>query len=244
VQSSFAITQGQSGPQVGLLMEQAGGKSLSEAAKTHGRFTHHLEYDTLDKFAEQLEKNLPWKGKLSPKALASLQKQLMDLEVCDLIAGQADRHLGNYLIEVQGDKVTVKGIDNDFAFGKTNYGGIPMKCDFAGVLHNVPNLPRLLGREMADKLKSLDFDRDFAPQFKGLLADDEIAAAKDRFTAMKTHVAALEQTNCIVDDWETWRSPDNKSVREFLDKGSIFSNHITPFLKMQEKVEKLLANPT
>ncbi|MFO0901552.1 MAG: hypothetical protein U0939_01050 [Pirellulales bacterium] len=244
VKSSFALTQGTDGPQVGLAMEQASGKSLFLAARALGEFRYHLDHDTFDKFVENFEKHLPWKGALSPKAMASLQKQLMDLEVCDLISGQVDRHVGNYLIEVDGDKVAVKGIDNDFAFGKTNYGGIPMKCEMAGVLHNIPHLPLLLGREMADKLKGLDFDRDFAPQFKDLLADDEIAAAKDRFTAMKSHVATLEQTNCVVDDWETWRSADGKTAQEFLGKGSIFSNHITPFLKMQAKVEKMLAEST
>lgn len=246
VKSSYGITSGPNGAQVGLAMEQAGGKNLQQAQRVSNRATldRHDLAGTLDKYVEQLEKALPWKDKLTPKALASLQKQLMDLEVCDLISGQVDRHTGNYLIEVDGDKVTVKGIDNDFAFGKDNVGGVPLNSEIVGLFHNMPNLPRLLSREMANKLKGLDFDRDFAPQFKDLLTAEEIKASKERFTAMKDHVATLERTNCVVDDWETWRSSDNQTATEFLDKGSIFSNHIAPLLKWQETVQQLLANPT
>lgn len=245
VKSSYAITSGPDGAQVGLAMEQAPGKNLQQACKLVGQRTleRHEDEGTLDKYAEQLANALPWKEKLTPKAMASLQKQLMDLEVCDLISGQVDRHMGNYLIEVNGDKVTVKGIDNDFAFGKDNRGGVPLNSEIAGLFHNMPNLPRLLSREMANKLKGLDFDRDFATQFKDLLTAEEIKAAKERFTAMKDHVVTLERTNCVVDDWETWRSSDNKTAREFLDKGSIFSNHIAPLLKWQEMVQGALAKP-
>jgi hypothetical protein len=201
---------------VGLLMKKAPGKSPK-------------------KWGEKAEEGDPTPlDNLSPKALASLQKQMMDLEVCDLITGQVDRHYDNYLIDVKGNEVTVKGIDNDFAFGNTNFGGIPVKgmgC------FNIRNLPKLMDSKMAEKIRNLDFDTDVAPQFEGLLMDDEIAAAKERLQALQAHVGVLDNTNCIVENWETWRSnPGGLTVQQFLapenndDKSSYFARDLHKFL--------------
>jgi hypothetical protein len=148
---------------------------------------------------------------MSPKALASLQKQLMELEVCDLLSGQVDRHQLNYLIDVQGDEVTVKGIDNDFAFGTKNNGGIPMNCG----QHNIPNMPVLMDKGMAEKILSLNFEKDCAPKYEGLLTPQEVNAAKDRFVALQNHVTKLTNSGMLVDDWENWKK-DGKSVTEIL----------------------------
>jgi hypothetical protein len=48
-----------------------------------------------------------------------IQKSLSNLFLLDIIAGQVDRHRGNYIFEVEGDTIKgVKGIDLDLAFGK------------------------------------------------------------------------------------------------------------------------------
>lgn len=239
VKSSFALTKSEDGKStdVGLLMDQAPGQSLQRAHLYIDRLAYDDECEP-DEYLEKLKEAkipLPWEGELSPKAIASLQKQLIELEVCDLLTGQVDRHSGNYMIEVKGDQVTVKGIDNDFAFGSKNEGGIPLN---SRAFHTIKNMPKLMGKEMADKIQGLDFDRDFAPQYDGLLIATEIKAAKERFEALQQHVATLVQTNCVVTDWETWRSADNKTATEYLKGGSMFDRDIQPMLDVMANASK------
>ncbi len=181
-ESSFGISDGK----VGLLMQKANGK-------------------TANKFIEDGDD-----GDLTPKAQASLQRQLADLEVCDILTGQTDRHPGNYMVDVQGDKVTVVGIDNDFSF--PNLDNSPMggkdKIPFVCIATtSIKNMPALIDKATADRVKAIDFDRDMAPGFADLLNANEIKFAKTRFTALYNHVLQLEQDGCIVTDWETWRGP-------------------------------------
>ncbi|MCR5098725.1 MAG: hypothetical protein K6B14_07250 [Lachnospiraceae bacterium] len=68
--------------------------------------------------------------KMSPKAV----KQLMNMELFDIICGQVDRNSNNYNVfyEFSQDKKTVtvtslKGIDNDMSFGTLEYGTYPGK---------------------------------------------------------------------------------------------------------------------
>lgn len=180
-QSTFAI----SGGEVGLLMDKAPGKTVQKMLK-----------------AKEIKP-----GSLSPKALASLQQQLIDLEVCDILTGQTDRHAGNYMLDIQGDKVTVTAIDNDFTFPnptKAFNGDIPPR--FMG-MNSVSNLPVLMSKSIADKIKAIDFDRDVAPQLQGLLDDNEIAGTKTRLETLQAHVTQLEKDHCIVSNWQTWRAP-------------------------------------
>lgn len=51
----------------------------------------------------------------------AMQKNLTSLQVLDALCGQQDRHMGNYFVQLddQGRATGVQGIDNDFAFGRT-----------------------------------------------------------------------------------------------------------------------------
>ncbi len=200
--SRFAVNEGK----VGLLMDKAPGKTLKDLREKG-------ELDT-DSF--------------SSKAKASLQQQLMDMEVCDILTGQTDRHRGNYMIDVQGDKVTVTGIDNDFSFPDVDNvdesyvedkNGTPLVLKF-GAMNSIKTLPVLMSKTIADKISGIDFDRDIAPEWEGLLKEPEIRAAQTRFQALADHVGVLRQTGCIVADWEKWRSPrpDQLTATEYLEQ--------------------------
>ncbi len=206
-ESRFAVNDGK----VGLLMEKAPGKTLAQLLKDKS-----LDEDSF-----------------SPKALASLQQQLMDMEACDILTGQSDRHPGNYMIDIKGDEVTVTAIDNDFAFPNTDnviFGDktrIPLK--FPG-MNSIENLPALMSKTVADKIKAIDFDNDVAPSLQSLLEPAELRDAKTRFQALRNHVTGLERDGCIVTDWEKWRSPLPQAMTAtvFLaaggkDKTSLFS---------------------
>lgn len=188
-ETSFGVHNGE----VGIMMTHAPGKTVD---KLFGKGKREDFMDTL-----------------SPEALGSLQRQLMELEVCDILTGQGDRHGGNYMVDVTDGKVTVTGIDNDYCFGTASDGGVPK---FVMGTNAILNMPRLIGKEMADKVLALDFDRDVAPQYEGLLTDKEIAGAKHRHVELQKHVRKLQQDGYVVQDWVNWRAPDNKSAWDVL----------------------------
>lgn len=189
-ESSFGISEGK----IGLLMQKAPGQTAKQFIDDYGD------------------------ASLTPKGQASLQRQLADLEVCDILTGQSDRHPGNYMIDVVGDTVTVTGIDNDFAFPDLDRAlGDKSKIPFDFIaMNSIKNMPVLMDKATAERVKAINFDRDMAPGFAGLLSVNEVRDAKLRFEALKNHIAKLETDGCIVVDWEKWRGPPPKS----LDAGS------------------------
>ena len=192
-QVSFGISDGE----VGLLMDKAPGKTARSLLKDKDFDLHSL----------------------SPKAQASLQRQLMDLEVCDILTGQSDRHGDNYMIEINGDEVKVTGIDNDFAFpNSANAISKEIPPKFLG-MNSIGNLPALMSKEIADRIKAIDFDRDVAPSLADLLTPAEIGDTAARFQKLREHVAALEKSGSIVDDWQRWRGPPP----ERLDAGTFLA---------------------
>jgi hypothetical protein len=192
--------------ELGLVMEKAPGVTAAS-------FIDKLNYGTVT---------------LSPKAIANLQEQLAELEVCDLITCQGDRHGNNYMIDVKGDAVTLTGIDNDFSFPdptKSSFeaGEIPVK---SRGMHTLHKLPKLIGKAIADKIRLINFDRDIAPDLEGLLSKDEIAATKDRLLDLQNHIEKLDQDGCIVADWEKWRSKDDETASQYLAKEPLMRNNM------------------
>lgn len=203
-ETSFAVHNGE----VGIAMAFAPGKTISGV---------HAEARKQAKAKGQTYDEIDFISSLSPVAVASLQRQLIELEVCDILTGQADRHRGNYMLDVQGDHVTVTAVDNDFAFGKTTQLGVPIGV--YGVT-SICSMPMLIGKDMADRILAMDFDRDVAPQYAGLLTDEEVAAAKFRHDALVKHVRKLDQDGYVVQDWQRWRSPDGRTVSDILSQES------------------------
>jgi hypothetical protein len=146
--------------------------------------------------------------KPSPTAQAKLQQQLNALDWCDSITGQQDRHGSNYMVDIQGDNVTVTGIDNDVAFGAGQPDANCSKNSGMGYYARTtpPGLPPLIDKPTYDSLIAGDFDRDLVPKLKTLLAQEELAAAKSRFNQVKQHAQGLHP-NFVVTDWQAWRSP-------------------------------------
>ena len=92
----------------GILMDEAKGVNLYEFSKA------------------KKKENPKVKITYSAKAI----KQLTSLQILDIICGQVDRNIGNYLaeiVEVGKDTYEVKkitGIDNDMSFGRLKYSAI------------------------------------------------------------------------------------------------------------------------
>ena len=127
----------------GISMEEAKGEKITSIVKN----------------AEKNKK----KVRYSPKAY----RQLLNLQLFDLICGQVDRNMGNYLCEQEetGDGVEItqiKAIDNDIAFGNLDYEDIYQK--------GLYGINRMRNIEYADELQVPAVDKLFADR---ILALDE-----------------------------------------------------------------------
>lgn len=148
-------------------------------------------------------KDMPY-TKGHPDLVASLQKELLDLQVCDCLMGQMDRQPENIFIQINGNTAKVTGIDNDMCMGRLlttlEVGRQDLKSTFGGA-------PPLMSRGMFDKLKALtpeQFKASLGPEFTA----DEVNAAVGRLTLLKTHADNLNAAGLVVDDFKTWTGPN------------------------------------
>lgn len=89
--------------QYGLIMEMAGGCTAAD-------------YNSKNR-QRQIGQSAENDPALFNQHMDSLVENLTELEYLDLIAGQGDRHWGNYMTQFQHDgTAVVKGIDNDMSF--------------------------------------------------------------------------------------------------------------------------------
>jgi len=131
------------------------------------------------------------------------QKEMMKLQLLDIITAQADRHRGNYLVQQndQGAIIGVKAIDSDFCMG-------PEPDDAAKIVGrsgvHLPGMPPVIDRDMAQAIRGLS-DDDVVGLCENMFDDATVTAAKARLTALKDHVTKLDQAGRIIppDQWGT-----------------------------------------
>jgi hypothetical protein len=127
-----------------------------------------------------------------------LQSGLNKLQLLDAIAGQLDRHQGNYHIQQGKDgKVTgVTGIDLDMAFGKD------MKTTTGPqTAMNYKGLPEFIDKQMGEKILQVK-PTDIRNALLGLLSKAEVEATVSRFTEVQEAVRAAKKSGKIVDKWD------------------------------------------
>lgn len=141
--------------------------------------------------------------KMGPGAVALddpvLQRGINKLQILDAIAGQLDRHQGNYYIEAGKDgKVKgVTGIDLDMAFGSDMK--TPDKKSSGGA-HNYHGLPKAIDAEMGKVILALDEDL-IRDALTGLLSPAEVNSTVLRFRAVKDAVKEASDAGRLRDDW-------------------------------------------
>jgi hypothetical protein len=201
---------------LGLLMDAAEGKS--PAHKSADRTTWL--------------RDKPWQGDQPPPELvANLHGQLNALEWCDIMTGQADRHVENYHVKVEGNGVKVTGIDNDRAFGSAQGNIMQPRSGIYGF--ESVGTPKLIDKSIYDRLIKMDFKRDLLPGLGGLLTEAEINASRQRFDAVNTAARGLND-KFVVKDWDACRSPDERKLTatEYLaeqETGSLFARDFAQF---------------
>lgn len=175
--AEFAVHDGK----MGLALESAKGTRAADAnmALTGGA-AQVLGGDTLS--AED------------PVLLRCLNK----LQVLDAIAGQLDRHGGNYYIQSSGGRVTgVTGIDLDMAFGQDL-----MRPDReAGATENYKGVPAQFDEQLSMRVLQVKA-ADIQATLQGLLSAAEIEATISRLNGVQDAMRQALGAGRLVTSWE------------------------------------------
>lgn len=164
-------------------------------------------------------------------ATAKAQKDLVNLQVLDVLCGQMDRHDGNFMIQVEGgDTITgIKGIDNDASFGN-NVDVVLMdrngKERHDRRVYDIENgkmaLP-YMDKNLAERILVLEPDViRFA--LKGLISDREIESAIIRLNMMKKAIATTK----------------NKQPERFLEEDQWNEETAQTMIKQEWKARSLM----
>jgi hypothetical protein len=186
--TEFAVRNGE----FGTIMEDAGASGAKQM-KT--------ETDTTD-----------------PATDANLQRLLSRLQLIDAIAGQVDRHMGNYYVEKDnsGKVVAVTGIDLDMSFGTQGFA-IDQKLKFDWY----PGLSKYVDEDLAVRILNVKAD-DLRAIWTGLLTDNEIEAAIGRWEALKRELAKLKSAKKLLKP-NQWNA---KTAREMNAEQKSYVAHI------------------
>ncbi len=209
----------QATPKVGLVQAQAEGKSMQEL----------IEGDQL--VATDADKSQPGKQGAVSVTDPELQKKLSILQVIDVIAGQMDRHGGNFYIQTDpatGKVSEVTGIDLDMSFGKkhTDIKDKPSTSHYKG-------MPALVDRKFAERVLSITDDQ-LRAVLEPLLGPEELAAAMGRWIQVQNELKIKRATNQLVDQWGP------ATAREQTDPDSSYLGQARAFL-FQNAMDQALA---
>lgn len=164
-----------------------------------------------------------------------LYKDLTALQVLDAVTGQHDRHFDNVIARADpaGNYLSLKGIDNDNAFGSNpSYNDLRGFSDYPsletrrwmvdaghyqGASYNV-GLPPVIDAGLADKILAGDCLANAEASVTGLLSAGEIEMMADRLHQVRDHVQQLKDTGRTVSDWDSGNADNGRSVAELCRK--------------------------
>ena len=160
-------------------------------------------------------------GTLLDATAPEFQRQMNEMFLLDTLAGQTDRHAGNFMIGSSGGKISVKAIDNDLTFGALGDGKDARTFGKRGQSFNYGGLPELMqiDAKIAGRIRTIDreaLDRTFSD----LLSTEEIDALDTRFQKMREYVKAMEEAGLLVEQWD-----QETAKREFSLAGGIGSHN-------------------
>jgi hypothetical protein len=141
------------------------------------------------------------------RASAAFRKSLSNLYLLDIIAGQVDRHSGNYMVEMEGGVIKgVKGVDLDLAFGEEYTGEMVKstrdKLDVAG--KTASELKEIDQKFALSIIKAAGNKQDVQDALTGLLSEGEIQVTIDRLTKLAEFLKPLigKDKGPIVTEWK------------------------------------------
>ena len=149
----------------------------------------------------------------------TLQRCLNKLQIIDVIAGQLDRHEGNFFVQrdpTTGTVLGVTGIDNDMAFGE-KMEDIDWKR-----AHNYIGMPELVDEQFGNRILQVT-EKDIRDTLDGLIARSEIDATVKRFLQVQAMVRSLKDNDQLTRDW-------NKDTAQHEDREKGQFDEKLPFL--------------
>ncbi len=124
-------------------------------------------------------------------------KQLICLQVFDVLCGQVDRHYGNYLVD--GKKIkddytisNIKAIDNDMAFGKLSFENVRKGFNAKRLRPVTSGLISALPRSVKDSILALD-DVFVSFLLTDILDKEEIEMLNDRIKGVQGIIKKVDE---------------------------------------------------
>jgi hypothetical protein len=123
-----------------------------------------------------------------------LMSKLSALEMIDFLAGQADRHQGNYMIQVDhsGNVLGLTGIDNDMSFGTKSAADMARRG-----ARELPSVGLYFDQDMANKILALD-PALVKIALSDLLTPEEVQATLDRLQILKDKLRTAQAANKLL----------------------------------------------
>ena len=165
-------------------------------------------------------------------AQTTVLRQLNDLEWLDALCSQSDRHCNNIMICPQSGRVT--GIDNDVALypfeGIIAASQTDQNRSAASKRQNIRRedkisstlragcrigYPLLIDSHTLTQIQQLDITA-LLHRLRPHLNDNERQALATRHRLLKEHATALQKSGFVVDNWQTWRDTEQRSVTSYL----------------------------
>ncbi len=126
-------------------------------------------------------------------------KQLICLQVFDVLCGQVDRHYGNYLVD--GKKIkddytisSIRAIDNDMAFGKLSFENVKKGFNARRLRPVTRELISALPRNVKDSILALD-DVFVSFLLNDILDREEIEMLNDRIKGVQGVIKKVDEAN-------------------------------------------------
>ncbi|NJR57855.1 MAG: DUF4157 domain-containing protein [Cyanobacteria bacterium CRU_2_1] len=189
IKTEFTVSKrtqkGKKQPTMGVVLAEAEGIQASEAFKGN-----RVVYNEFDPTLEDKKTG----GEIIRANDEVLQRSLIKLQMLDALAGQIDRHQGNYFIQTdaQGNVIGVQGIDNDLAFGV-----VPLPYDltkehkYQFKLKEYRGLPPIVDEETAEKMLDLTKE-DIHSALDGLLAPEAVDQTVQRLEVIQTKLNEMK----------------------------------------------------
>ena len=130
----------------------------------------------------------------------NMQRMMSKLDLVDSLCGQIDRHGGNFFIDTDktGRVTSVTGIDNDMAFGTTNF--TPGKSTVESTEYS--GIGKYIDEETGEAILKLTAD-DLHAVLDDLLLPNEVAAAVERLTATQAIIQTAKEQGRLIGP-EAW----------------------------------------
>lgn len=144
---------------------------------------------------------------LKAEASVAFRKSLSNLYLLDIIAGQVDRHSGNFMVEMEGGVIKgVKGVDLDLAFGEgytgEMIGSTKGELDVAG--KTASELKEIDQKLAMSIINAAANKKDVQDALTGFLNEEEIQATIDRLTKLAEFLTPLigKDSGPIITEWK------------------------------------------